>query len=261
MKRILTLALAASALAAVPEARAQVTQNICSGSASVCAAAMYTLSGSNSLTIWVYNGTTAATAASPSTLTEIWLFNLPVPVTFTGATFWDWNGSSYTTTNVTSHWTFSGGGAQGWMVGFNGELNGPGGNGGISSCAGPATTFSGTNKKYQTCSTGVLFGANSDYLAFTFTLGGAGLTAGQLSSLNWGFHAQQLADGGSIKCVSSPGNSTSSDHRCFPPGDDPGTPTEVVPEPATMTLLATGLAGLAAASARRRKKEREQQQG
>ncbi len=35
-----------------------------------------------------------------------------------------------------------------------------------------------------------------------------------------------------------------------------GDPSEVVPEPMTMTLLATGLVGLGGASARRRRKEK-----
>ncbi len=119
----------------------------------------------------------------------------------------------------------------------------------ISGCSGPAGGF-------QTCDrTGTAFGNTWDFMVFNWDLNGI-MLASDLDLIVWGFRAQRMANDGSLKCE-GPGFSGlyNGNQLCeltdIP--DDPGGPQETVPEPATMTLLATGLVGMAAARRKRNK--------
>lgn len=88
-------------------------------------------------------------------------------------------------------------------------------------------------------------------VSFSFFLG---LGVAQPSSLQMFAHVRNAyqdagGDGQSDRWYCG---DSGSQNPCFE--DIPGGPQETVPEPATMTLLATGLAGMAAASRRRRRK-------
>jgi len=233
----------------------------------VCVATQFTLTnGGNTLNFFAMNGATAGTQNLASVITRLAFWGVPdgVNATYSTATYFNWNGSTQSSTNVNASWS-DGAFPGGQFINVDEWLNGPGGAGGIATCGGPNSA--GPNTRYLTCLAdgGPIFSATSDYLLFTFALSSA-MTNEQLAGLGWGFFAQGISawqndgyPGGSdsFQCASTLGGpggiggAGNASHFC---GDDdtPGGPQETVPEPATMTLLATGLAGMAAA--RRRKK-------
>ena len=102
---------------------------------------------------------------------------------------------------------------------------------GIVGCVDPGPTSAG---HVMTCdSYGFM-----PYVEFTFTDVDPNLDFAQYY---FEFHGQQMVNGRSAK------------------GSGPGTPTEVVPEPITMVLLASGLAGVGGVGVRRRRREDQDQ--
>jgi hypothetical protein len=257
MQRYTSLILASAALLAPQLARAQ--QTLCvPDTEGYCVEAMFTLSSDNTINAFVFNGP-GSNGAVQSVLTQFALGGLPAAGTWSLAStrFNDWNGTSVVTDG--SNALPSNGGWQGPVaafadlgMAFQTGASGPGGNGGISTCAGPV---GGSGTKYRTCDgAGASFGAQDDWFEFSFAYSAGGLSQATLDNLTWGFKAQSA--------IPIPGPHTpflgyecstvsTSDKFCLL--ETVGAPKDVVPEPATMTLMALAVAGMAAANLRRKR--------
>jgi hypothetical protein len=230
MKRLkqFAVALGLTVAAALP-ARAQF-DNTCSFGAFTICASVRVQSVGNLLTMQVWN--LHGLMGDYHTMTSIGLYHA-------GETF-DWAGKvnsftvSHNGNDITNSWTQKGSNDINNLAGVKLELReGTSGNRGIIGCFDP-----GGAEKWATCQSF----SNQPYVEFRFNLTQHFST--QNLELRW--HSQQLPNGSSVKCDTGGA------------GDYPDCiETNVVPEPATVVLMGSGLVSLLGASARRRRKTQE----
>lgn len=228
LKRVALVAVSSAAFSA--EARAE-TFNFdyycITGAFQVCASVRLEAVG-NVLRMRAWN--LDAELGGRHTITAIGLYH--------AGTDYDWSGKiqsytvTYNGTDITDYWTKKGSNDIGNLAGTRLEIReGTAGNAGIIGCNDP-----GGDVKWATCNSF----SGAPYVEFTFNLS----EPFSLQNVQLRWHSQQVGSNAELSLKCDTGNS----------GDyPPCMPTQVVPEPATIVLMGTGLVAAAGAARRRRR--------
>jgi hypothetical protein len=242
MKTITKAVLPALALMAVAVPAKAETLNFdyyCVGTGALQACASVRLqSVGNSLTmqVWNLNGT----VGGQHTMTSIGLYHAS----------YDWTGkvNSYSVNyhqqdgtvspiDIKQYWTAKAAADIKTLAGVKVELaEGNNSNAGIIGCTDPG----GSNQKWATCWNGGSSFPGAPFVQFNFNLS----KNFSLEDVDLRWHSQQLADGSSVKCDTGGAGD-------YPPCE----PVTVVPEPASVALMATGLVAIVGVVRRRSRKQ------
>lgn len=214
--------------------------NYCvTGAIQVCASVrIQSTAGHLSMQVWNLQGT----LGSVNTITSIGLYHSNSLYSFTGSVSgydvnYVQNGHS---TDIKSYWSTGGATDIKTLGGQNTELAlGTGGNNGITGCTNPG----GKNSvHWSTCNSfpGI------PYVQFDFNF--ANNAQFDLTSAQLRWHSTQVPWVGSLKCDTG-------GYGDYPPCISRNGHGDVTPEPVTMLLLGTGLAGMGGGALRRRRKQ------